>query len=183
MDDARNRKSRHYTYGNVPLLGNLFAQATPPVGNVTRNARSHDAPRHLRSARIGAQPIKEREALQISGAIPLIRMFSEEKAREFYVDFLGFSIEWEHRFEEDLPLYAQIRRGDLVIHLTGHHGDATPGSTLFIPITGIENLHAELNAKRYAHARPGIKHEGWGDVMEIADPFGNRLRFCELSPD
>ena len=120
--------------------------------------------------------------MQISGAIPLIRIFSEEKAKEFYVDFLGFSIEWEHRFEEDLPLYAQIRRGDLVIHLTGHHGDATPGSTLFIPITGIENLHAELNAKRYAHARPGIEHEGWGDVMEIADPFGNRLRFCELSP-
>lgn len=121
--------------------------------------------------------------MQISGAIPLIRIFSEEKAREFYVDFLGFSIEWEHRFEDDLPLYAQIRRDDLVIHLTGHHGDATPGSTLFIPMTGIETLHAELNARRYAHARPGIKHEGWGNVMEIADPFGNRLRFCELAPD
>jgi catechol 2,3-dioxygenase-like lactoylglutathione lyase family enzyme len=167
----------------VPLLGNLFAQAMSAVGNVARDATTDDAPPHVRSARILAQTIKEHGAVQISGAIPLIRIFSEEKAREFYVDFLGFSIEWEHRFEDDLPLYAQIRRGELVIHLTGHHGDATPGSTLFIPMTGIENLHAELNAKRYAHARPGIKHEGWGKIMEIADPFGNRLRFCELSPD
>jgi len=183
MADARNRKSRHYTYGNVPLLGNLFAQTPPPVGNAMRGTTTDDAPAHIRSARIVAHTIKERGAVQISGAIPLIRIFSEEKAREFYVDFLGFSIEWEHRFEDDLPLYAQIRRGDLVIHLTGHHGDATPGSTLFIPMTGIETLHAELNAKRYAHARPGITHEGWGNVMEIADPFGNRLRFCERSPD
>ena len=36
MNDAREPKSRHYTYGNVPLLGNLFAQITPPVGNITR---------------------------------------------------------------------------------------------------------------------------------------------------
>lgn len=121
--------------------------------------------------------------MQISGAIPLLRIFSEEQAKAFYVDFLGFHIEWEHRFEEDLPLYAQARRGDLVIHLTGHHGDATPGSTVFVPVTDIDSLHAELNAKRYTHARPAIQQQGWGKVMEIADPFGNRLRFCELSDD
>ena len=121
--------------------------------------------------------------MQISGAIPLLRIFSEEQAKAFYVDFLGFVVEWEHRFEDDLPLYAQVRRGDLVIHLTGHHGDATPDSTLFVPVKDIEALQAELNAKRYKHARPGITQQGWGKVMEIADPFGNRLRFCELSED
>ncbi len=37
--------------------------------------------------------------------IPILRIFDEEKAREFYVDFLGMSLEWAHRFEPGLPIY------------------------------------------------------------------------------
>jgi catechol 2,3-dioxygenase-like lactoylglutathione lyase family enzyme len=121
--------------------------------------------------------------MQISSAIPLLRIFSEAKAREFYIDFLGFHIDWEHRFEVGLPLYAQISRDKLVIHLTEHHGDATPGSTIFVPILDIDALQQSLIAKNYGYSRPGIQEQGWGKVMEIADPFGNRIRFCELSPD
>lgn len=121
--------------------------------------------------------------MQISAAIPLLRIFSEAKAREFYVDFLGFSIDWEHRFEKDLPLYLQARKGDLVIHLTEHHGDATPGSTIFVPVVGIAQLQEQLLAKGYGYSRPGIQDQGWGQVMEIADPFGNRIRFCEPAQD
>ena len=32
---------------------------------------------------------------------------------EFYSGFLGFTIDWEHRFGENFPLYAQIARGSL----------------------------------------------------------------------
>jgi len=35
--------------------------------------------------------------------VPLLRIFSIEKAREFYVQFLGFNADWEHRFEEGAP--------------------------------------------------------------------------------
>jgi hypothetical protein len=28
--------------------------------------------------------------------IPILRIFDEVKAREFYVDFRGFNIDWEH---------------------------------------------------------------------------------------
>jgi catechol 2,3-dioxygenase-like lactoylglutathione lyase family enzyme len=65
--------------------------------------------------------------MRLSAAIPILRIFSEEKAKEFYVDFLGFRIEWEHRFGDNFPLYAQIKRSELIIHLSEHHGDATPG--------------------------------------------------------
>lgn len=37
--------------------------------------------------------------------IPVLRIFSVEKAREFYIDFLGFTLDWENRFEEAAPLY------------------------------------------------------------------------------
>ena len=47
-------------------------------------------------------------------------------------------------------------------------------------MTGIDELQAELLAKQYRYARPGVEPTPWGArMMEIADPFGNRLRFME----
>lgn len=41
--------------------------------------------------------------------IPILRIFDEAKAREFYIDWLGFSVDWEHRFNSNTPLiYAGI---------------------------------------------------------------------------
>jgi hypothetical protein len=37
--------------------------------------------------------------------IPVVRIFSVAKAREFYVDFLGFALDWEHRFDASAPAY------------------------------------------------------------------------------
>ena len=112
--------------------------------------------------------------------IPVLRMFDETKAREFYLGFLGFTVEFEHRFEPELPLYLGIRRGSLVLHLTEHHGDACPGSAVFVPVSNIEALRDELAAKRYGYGRPEIVQQGWGKELMVHDPFGNRLRFCEM---
>lgn len=114
--------------------------------------------------------------------IPILRSFCEAKAREFYVDFLGFAVDWEHRFDPGMPLYLQVSWDGVVLHLSEHHGDATPGSTVFVPVTGIDALHAELIAKQYAYARPGLADLPWGRQIDVADPFGNRLRLCELTP-
>lgn len=111
--------------------------------------------------------------------IPILRMFDETKAREFYLDFLGFSVMFEHRFEADMPLYLGISRGSLQLHLSEHHGDASPGSTLFIPTHNIELLRDELLGKGYKYGRPDIVEQGWGKVLEVYDPFGNRIRFCQ----
>ena len=119
--------------------------------------------------------------MKFSSAIPILRIFSVDKAKEFYLDFLGFSWDWEHRLEPGLPLYAQIKRSGLTLHLSEHHGDATPGSTVFVPVEDLAGLHAELLAKAYGYARPGIEEVGWGKLMQVSDPFGNRIRFCELS--
>lgn len=112
-------------------------------------------------------------------AIPILRIFDEAKAREFYLDFLGFEVEFEHRFEADLPLYLGVARGSLHLHLSEHHGDSSPGSTVFVPMQGVEALRDELLAKRYGYGRPQIVDQGWGRVLEVYDPFGNRIRFCE----
>ena len=110
---------------------------------------------------------------------PIIRIFDEARAREFYLDFLGFSLDWEHRFGENFPLYAQVSRAGLVLHLSGHHGDATPGSTVFVVTRGVRPYQRELAAKNYVYNKPGVEDLPWGAVMTVNDPFGNRIRFCE----
>lgn len=116
--------------------------------------------------------------MQLSPAIPILRSFSEAKAREFYVDFLGFEVEWEHRFEPEAPLYMELRRGELTLHLSEHHGDGSPGVALLVQVDDLDALHAELNAKQYRNMRPGIEERGWGREMTVWDPFGNRIRFA-----
>lgn len=71
-------------------------------------------------------------------------------------------------------------RDGLVLHLSEHHGDACPGSTVTVQTTGLEAFHREITAKGYGFMRPGIEVAPWKAwVMEVIDPFGNRLRFNE----
>nr|WP_315595672.1 glyoxalase superfamily protein [uncultured Cupriavidus sp.] len=117
--------------------------------------------------------------MNLSPAIPILRIFSVDKAREFYVDFLGFTVDWQHRFGEDFPLYMQVSRSGLTLHLSEHHGDATPGSAVYVRIDDVDSLQQELIAKQYTYAKPGVVEEDWARQVRITDPFGNRLCFSQ----
>ncbi|MPQ56113.1 glyoxalase superfamily protein [Duganella sp. FT27W] len=120
--------------------------------------------------------------MQIGTVTPLLRVFDEEKARAFYIDYLGFTRDWEHRFEPGMPLYQQVSRGACVLHLTEHHGDCCPGAAIRVTVDDIDALHAELAAKPYRYARPGIEEMPWDSrEMSIKDPFGNRLTFVQVA--
>jgi len=112
--------------------------------------------------------------------IPIMRIFDVVKAKDFYVGFLGFTIDWEHRFDNVSPIYLQISKGDLVLHLSEHHGDCCPGSTVFVWMKGIEEFHATITSRGYGYMRPGIERTFYNSVcVEVTDPFGNRIRFNE----
>lgn len=115
------------------------------------------------------------------GAIPVLRSFDEARAKAFYCGFLGFTLGFEHRFAPGMPLYFQVERAGLTLHVSEHHGDATPGSTVFVWMQGLDAFHAEIMARDYPNNRPGIETAPWGREMQVIDPFGNRIRFCEAS--
>jgi catechol 2,3-dioxygenase-like lactoylglutathione lyase family enzyme len=118
------------------------------------------------------------EIAGLTDAIPILRSFDEAKAKAFYVELLGFKIDWEHRFQPDFPLYMQVSRDGLRLHVSEHHGDATPGSTTFIPVRNLDALHAELSRRgSRAGIEPGPNENM--RVLSVWDPFGNRLRFAE----
>lgn len=118
--------------------------------------------------------------MEVQRTIPILRSFDEAKAREFYVDYLGFTVDFEHRFAPDMPLYMAVSRDGMTLHISEHHGDAVPGGAVYIETTGLRDFHAELAAKKYKFLRPGIGDTPWGTTcMDLKDPFGNRLSFNE----
>lgn len=114
--------------------------------------------------------------------IPVIRIFDEAKAKEFYLEFLGMSLDWEHRFEVGFPIYIQVSKGDLVLHLSEHSGDCTPGSKTFVNTDDLDGLYDEVTSHGYRYSRPEMTIAPWGDrIFEVVDPFSNRILFNECS--
>ena len=113
-------------------------------------------------------------------AIPILRIFDIDKAKEFYCDFLGFTLDWEHRFDDSSPVYMQISRDELVLHLSEHYGDCTPGSTVFVWMTNVDDYNRELLGKDYRYLRPGVEDTQFGArMMTVIDPFHNQIRFAQ----
>ena len=105
-------------------------------------------------------------AIQFTSVVPILRIFDVAKADEFYQGFLGFKVD-------------QVSRGDLILHLSEHHGDGSPGARLRV-MRGVEEFHREISAKTYRYMRPGLEKTPWGTLETGAiDPFGNLIRFCE----
>ncbi len=118
--------------------------------------------------------------IKLGPVVPILRIFDVAKAKEFYLDFLGFTWDWEHRFDDNAPLYAQVSRGGVVLHLSEHHGDGAPGAAMMIQTQGIADFHRELTEKKYRFARPGLENQPWGArTVTVADPFANKLTFSE----
>jgi uncharacterized glyoxalase superfamily protein PhnB len=110
--------------------------------------------------------------------VPILRIFDEHKAHQFYVEWLGFRVDWQHRFEPGTPLYQQVSLGACVLHLSEHHGDSTPGSAIRIRCDDLETYHRQLTDKNYKYYRPGLQDQEWGTrEMSVQDGFGNKLIF------
>jgi uncharacterized glyoxalase superfamily protein PhnB len=124
--------------------------------------------------------ILNKSNITMKNSTPIFRIFDEEKAKEFYLNFLEFELDWEHRFEDEMPLYMQISNGGLYLHLSEHHGDCSPGASIRIEVDNIRLFQANLLSKKYKYSRPGIEKTSWNTLeVSVTDPFGNRIVFFE----
>lgn len=115
--------------------------------------------------------------------IPILRMFDEMKTKQFYTEFLEFRLDWEHRFDDQAPLYMQVSSGLCVIHLSEHFGDCSPGAAIRIEVSDVKSVQSALAAKNYKHARPGLETTPWNTECTVTDPAGNRIVFYENIPE
>jgi catechol 2,3-dioxygenase-like lactoylglutathione lyase family enzyme len=107
--------------------------------------------------------------IQFMSVVPILRIFDVAKADEFYQGFLGFKVDWDHRFDDNAPLYRQVSRGDLILHLSEHHGDGSPGARPRVMMRGVEEFHREMSAKTYRHMRPGLEKTPLGHAGDRRD--------------
>jgi catechol 2,3-dioxygenase-like lactoylglutathione lyase family enzyme len=75
-------------------------------------------------------------SVEFTRTITILRIFSVEKAKEFYIGWLGFKIDWEHQFEQTLPNTSRFREAISPYTSSEHYGDARPGSTVSVDMRG-----------------------------------------------
>ena len=102
--------------------------------------------------------------MQFGPAMPILRIFDEAKAREFYVGFprlhvrLGASLRARHvRFTR------RSRAATAACTSRSITATAAPGARFRIAVDGLDAFHAELIGKKYKLRRgPGIEDMPWG---------------------
>ncbi len=122
-----------------------------------------------------------KETAQLGAPVPVLRVLDGRVAREFY-EQLGFAVQWEHRFEPDLPLYQRLGRDQVELDLSEHFGDGVPGTVVWVPVRDVRALHSELRPRLWTQQRPGLEEDApGGPTFTVGDPYGNQLRFCQAS--
>lgn len=112
--------------------------------------------------------------------IPVLRIFDYDKAVDFYVNWLGFTINFEHVFHDGAPKYIEVEKDGITFHLSEHHGDGTPGSHVFIWCDGVEEYYKEIINKKYTYNKPGLEKTFYEALSFIVnDPFNNKISFNE----
>ena len=113
--------------------------------------------------------------------VPIFRIADVARAKAFYCEFLGFAADWEHYYEEGAPIYMQVSRAGLVLHLSQNER-FKEGSIIYVGTEGIDELFADLKARSGGWSPSPVSLTAWGTKqMEIEDPFGNLLRFNQES--
>lgn len=99
--------------------------------------------------------------------VPILHVRDAYASAQWYAR-LGFSVEGEHRFAPDLPLYLFLRRGANALHLSEHKGDARPGTLVYFYVDEVDVIAREFAAQ--------VEHQPWAREVQLTDPDGNRWR-------
>ncbi len=113
-------------------------------------------------------------------AVPVLRITSGSGSLEFY-GRLGFDVEWEHRFRDDLPLFASIRRGKWHLFVSEHDGDAASNGLVYLYADDVDALYQAWRSAGLVGEPP--QDRPWGTrELQVVDPDGNRLRVGSSVP-
>ncbi|MFQ4138602.1 glyoxalase superfamily protein [Nodosilinea sp. PGN35] len=110
--------------------------------------------------------------------IPALRITQYERSKAFYLDQLGFELEWEHRFAPHLPVFMAVVCDRMRLYLSAHAGDCQVGGLVHFVVPEVETWHQDFLKRGVPVTVPPNNDLGFWQ-MTIADPDGNQLRFME----
>jgi catechol 2,3-dioxygenase-like lactoylglutathione lyase family enzyme len=121
---------------------------------------------------------------KLGPAIPVLDVHHVEEALRYYVDRLGFQVDF--RYEKDPGSYAGVKRDDVHLHMhyqspeqfehgtAGHH-------RCRIPVDNPDELLAEYRARGVLDKEVSVHETEWGTrEFGFRDPDGNALVFFKI---
>lgn len=114
---------------------------------------------------------------------PQFRITNERRSVQFYVQGLGFEIDWVHRFEPGFLVFMQLTRSGQTIFLTEHSGDCQVGGAAYFVVPDVDECYREC-VSRGVNVKSPPNDMPWGPrEMVIKDPDGNSLRFASQTSE
>ncbi|HEY6618488.1 MAG TPA: glyoxalase superfamily protein [Steroidobacteraceae bacterium] len=114
--------------------------------------------------------------------VTMLHIEDDQEARAYCVDWLGFTIDWEFRFEPTFPVYMQVSRAGLVLHPSQHEGDNPPGVKCHIDVDDLDALVAEWKGRQPCFTQE-LQLMPWNaNHISLKDPFGNELDTNQILP-
>ena len=108
--------------------------------------------------------------------VPALRITDYARSKFFYVEKLGFAVEWEHRFEPHFPVFMAVVRDGMELFLSEHSGDCQVGGLVHLLIPDVDAWYGEFVGKGVVVSEPPNDDLGFRN-MTVTDPDGNQLRF------
>jgi catechol 2,3-dioxygenase-like lactoylglutathione lyase family enzyme len=115
--------------------------------------------------------------------MPTLRITDYARSKGFYVEGLGFHVDWEHRFEPGFPVFAQVSRDGLAFFLTEHTGDCPVGGLVHLYVPDVDSWFEEFRQRGLSIDEPPNECLQGLRGMTVVDPDGNKLHICTRLPE
>ena len=108
-------------------------------------------------------------------AVPVLPVEDLDVAKNFYVNQLGFSLDWEARFDSPNEGLLGVQRGGMKITLdcpmSGHGRNAC----VSLIVESADQYYEEWANRGVAMKRPPKNEEWNARTFGVTDPFGNTI--------
>jgi catechol 2,3-dioxygenase-like lactoylglutathione lyase family enzyme len=115
--------------------------------------------------------------------MPTLRITNYQTSKAFYVDGLGFQIDWEHRFRPDFPVFMEVSREGRAFFLSEHVGDCPVGGLVHLYVPDVDAWHREFQQKGISIEEPPNENLPGLRSMMVLDSDENKLHICTRLPD
>ena len=116
----------------------------------------------------------------MNAIVPTLRIHDTAAAKKFYVEGLGFRVDFEWRHEPGFPVFMQVSRDGMRLYLSEHALDCDGHGLVYLYVPNVDAWQAELIGRGVLADAPP-RDQPWGTrELQIEDPDGNRLRICTV---